>query len=469
MYTGSCPGARALGLAALGACASLGACATPGARRQQTLFRAQRSAPSDSVRGQGGASARPPTPVPDPAKTREVTLPQILAYADKHAPGLRAGRARLELGEAEREAASPLLPDDPQLRVKVGPRFTASGQAVDAQLILLQKLQIAGERGLRLRAADRAMERLRAELSQVRWLTHRQVHAAFRRAQVARERLEAAQRLLDFSERLLDIARRREAAGAISGLQVEVVRGQAAQARQDQLAAESDYRTARLQLAELSGWPAGSPPEPTGELSVRQRIPSVASLLAAARKSYPLLRTARARVVEARARLSVAQREVFPKPMVGVQLNREGEVATSASHIVMGVLFLPIPVWQRNRGPIARAQAQLSVARASERALASRLEARVTRAATAAQAAAKRVRIYGTKVVPRFESNLQMVRRAFEAGKIDVLQVMVARRRFLEIQRQALGAYDAYFRAVAALEATVGAELPGSAPEEVKR
>lgn len=39
------------------------------------------------------------------------------------------------------------------------------------------------------------------------------------------------------------------------------------------------------------------------------------------------------------------------------------------------------------------------------------------------------------------------------------MEVMVARGRFLELQREALDAYEDYYRAVAALEAEIGEEI----------
>ena len=52
-----------------------------------------------------------------------------------------------------------------------------------------------------------------------------------------------------------------------------------------------------------------------------------------------------------------------------------------------------------------------------------------------------------------------MLQRAFELGEIEVLDVSVAQRRFLEIQQSALTAYQEYYQAVATLELVVGAEV----------
>jgi cobalt-zinc-cadmium efflux system outer membrane protein len=74
------------------------------------------------------------------------------------------------------------------------------------------------------------------------------------------------------------------------------------------------------------------------------------------------------------------------------------------------------------------------------------------------------VRAYGAEILPRFEESLVLLRRALELGEIDVVELSVASGRFLDAQKQALGATADYHRALAALEAAVGAEL-----EEVDR
>jgi len=388
-----------------------------------------------------------------------VSQAQILAYAARHAPAFTIARSRLTLGDAELTAAKPLLPDDPEVSLSAGPRFSGGGQALDLEVSIQQQIQLSGERGLRIEAATRTRRRLEAELARVRWRVHRRVHAAYHIAQVARQRSKAAERRLTFAEQLLSIAKRREKAGAISGLQVQVAKGEVAQARQARIAQDNAYRTACLTLAELSGWPAHHPPQPAGPLDTPRAPPPTNRLLKLAQTYHPTLRTLAASIRETQAWVRLADRKAVPKPALGVVYAREGDASGAATNIVRGTLSLPIPIWQRNQGERAKARSRLTIARARFEAFKNILRSQVTRAAAAVSASARRIAVYGSKVIPTFERNLTMIRRAFEAGKIDVLQVMVARSRFLEIQRQSLDAHEDYFRAAATLESVVGAEV----------
>jgi cobalt-zinc-cadmium efflux system outer membrane protein len=396
----------------------------------------------------------------DPAREGPVTLHGILAYADRHAPALAVARARLERGDAEIDAASPLLPANPELRVGAGPRVHADGTRPDIEASLEQRFEIAGERGLRVEAAERFRDLTRVQLEEVRWEVHRAVHATFHAALVGKERVAAAERLLAFAERTLEIARRRLAAGEISPLQVDVAEGELAEARQAKIRADNGYLSARLTLTEISGWPVESPPEPEGSLEEPRRAPATDGLVRLALEHHPALRTRAGVVGEADARVRLEDREAWPEPALGVAYAHESdEVSTPAANIALITLSVPLPFWQLNQGGRARARADLSVARAEHDALRSTVRARVARAAAAVNASADRVAIFGTEIIPTFERNLTRLGRAFELGEIDVLELLVARGRFLELQRDALEAYDDYYRSAAELEAEVGVEV----------
>ena len=125
----------------------------------------------------------------------------------------------------------------------------------------------------------------------------------------------------------------------------------------------------------------------------------------------------------------------------------------------MGMLQIDIPSFALNQAEIARTSSERGVAEARRDALSSMIEVRLERLRTAVNAAAERVESYGSDILPRFEENLTMLRRAFELGEIDLLRVSVALERFLTVQQQALEAHVDYFAAVAALEAQVGEEI----------
>lgn len=398
---------------------------------------------------------------PDPTTGEAVSLQGLLTFADAHSPILAVARSSRSRAEAARVAASLLAPSDPQLTVSVGPRLAPRGTGVEVEVSLYQSIFLAGERRLAITAADAVAELTDAEIEQLRWAVHCDVHAAYHRAIVERERALLAARVVAFQREVLRAVERRTAAGETGALPLRLTLAEVAQAEQALLQSEQAHRAARIRLAQLAGWPVAHPPDPEGKLDSPAEPPPVERLLAIARERLPLLRTRDAAVREAEARVALAEREAWPKPALGVQVRREGNPGPEGeAYIVLGSAQLTIPTFQRNQAERAKAGADAHVARTERDAARTLLEADVAEAHSRVTAAARRVKSYGTEVTPRLEENLTLLRRAFELGEIDLLELSMGRERFLRIQGDALTAWLDHFLALADLERVVGAEIP---------
>lgn len=399
-------------------------------------------------------------PTARPGADERVTLATILAYADHHAPALlvaRSGRAR---AEAARVAASPILPSNPEVSFGVGPRRDASGNAVEIEASLMQSIEIAGERGLRRDAAERLGELTGAEIEEARWLVHCDVHAAFHRSLIEQERARLAERVVEFQEDVLRVVERQISVGEAAPLTLRLAQAEVGQARQVLVGARQAFLGSRIRLAQLAGWPVASPPLPEGAVQIPSELPPFEQLSALARERLPSLRAYALRVREAEARGAVAEREVWPRPSLGVQYRREGHGGGGpATDVLMGVVSLPIPSFRTNQGERARARADVTVAEAELEAKLRVVDGEIAEALSEVTAAAERTRAYGTEILPRFEENLTLLRRSFELGEIDILALSTGRERFLRIQSDALEAQLDTFVALARLERAVGVDL----------
>jgi cobalt-zinc-cadmium efflux system outer membrane protein len=407
-----------------------------------------------------GSRDEPAIDVPDPDVVTEVTLTQILAFADHNSPVLLVARATRSRAEAERVAAAPRLYANPEVSAAVGPRIGGGRVGVDVQVSLWQQVQIAGERKLRIAAADRLRQLTDADIEQIRWNVHCDVHAAFHQALVDRERASLSARVVEFQSEVLRIVERQIAAGETAKLSLRLAEAEAAQAKQARLAAEQAYRVSRIRLAQLAGWPAARAPQAAGSPDLPREPPSTERLVATAKRELPLLRAREAAVDEAQARVSVARRERIPRPSFGLQYQREGNPSPESPYnIVLGGVAFAIPSFQTNQGERARASADVRVANAELEASHFLLEGQIVQARSELVAASERVNSYGTEILPRFEENLGLLRRSFELGEIDLLSLSVGRERFMRIQSDALIAQLDYFVALAALERVIGIDV----------
>lgn len=395
-----------------------------------------------------------------PTGRGEVTLDSLLDFADKHSPVLSIARATRSRADAARAAASPVLPANPELTVAIGPRFADSQAGIDLEASVAQRFEVGGQRGLRFEAADRLRELTEAEIEELRWSVHCDVHAMFHRAIMERERVELAQQVVLFQQEVLQVVERQISAGEAAPLTLRLAQVEVAQAQQLLVAADQGYASARIRLGQLAGWPAATPPTPTGSVDEPRDPPAYEELLKIARAKLPSLRAGAAAITEAEARAALADREGWVQPSLGAQYSRESSPGGGpTNHVVMGVLSFPIPGFRANEGGRASARADATIARAELQAETLSLSSEIAVARSEVIAAAKRTRAFGTEILPRFAENLTLLRRAFELGEIDILALSVGRERFLRIQSDSIAAQVDYFVALAALERVVGVDL----------
>lgn len=391
----------------------------------------------------------------------DVSLDDILTWADAHAPSLAVANARRRIGEAETADAALLLRDNPTLEVQAGPRFDGSGQRdVDYTVALSQPVELSGARGKRREAARHLTARIEADTDDARATLHREVALAWRMATVHAARARLAASSLDFAQELLQTTQRRFSAGDASGIDVRLAESDAALAQQASLVADEEALLARLHLAQLAGWPVEQPPATPSTFAAPPSPPALDEALKAADQHNPRLRALRAAVDEAHARAALAAREAWPTPTLGVSLTREGAIGGAPNHIVSAMLSLPIPLWQRNQGERGRRDADKAVTRAEAEAERQLMTAALAQAHARLATATRRLSLFAAAVAPRLEDNLALLRRGFEAGELPLSDVSLARERFLRAQADALDARADCARAIFDFEAAVGAPLP---------
>jgi cobalt-zinc-cadmium efflux system outer membrane protein len=410
----------------------------------------------------GGKGERHPEhadPAPDPAQVTNVSLGGILAFADRASPVLAVARSTRSRVEVARAAARGVLADNPELTLAAGPRFAGGDTGSELEVSISQRLRL-NEGGARRDVAERLRELTDAEIEEVRWLVHCEVHAEFHRVLVEQERVRIALGVREFQREVLGIVQRQIAAGEAAPLTLRLAEAEEAQAAQQLVGAEQALLAARIRLGQLSGWPAHTPPMASGNLDEPDDPPDEQRLLAVARERLPSLRTDGARVREAAARVELAERAAGLQPSLGVRYRREDDPGPDGTvDVLMGVVSLPIPSFDRNQSERAQARSDRTVAQAELDAAGRLLAGRIAEARSEVIAAARRTRTYGKEILPRFQENLVMLRRAFELGEIDILALSTGRERFLRIQSDALDAALDYFVALAALERVVGVDL----------
>jgi cobalt-zinc-cadmium efflux system outer membrane protein len=380
----------------------------------------------------GGATfAQPPNVSLDESTVSTWTLEEALARARRDSPVLRRAEARLQAARADLVEAR-TYPFNPEIGVEAAERAGPVETSTDRGVALGQEIEIGGQRGKRVRAADVALAAAESSFSRAEQELTNQVELAFASGLAEEQRVEIARAELALVEKLLTFEDRRLEAGAGTQLDLNLARAAAGRVRQtlqETLAARAGARTA---LAEVVGIDPVSPPTPVG--AGREPLPELASLpelVDRALEVRPDLAASRSALEAARRQVELQRRLALPNLRLGLFTHRE-----EGDDITGGAVGLAIPLFDRNQGGVARAEAQETGAAAELAAAELAVRRSVADAHARYQAAAEAVEALDALVVGTLEESLELLGRALEAGKVSAGEVIVLRRELVEAQRQ---------------------------------
>lgn len=366
-----------------------------------------------------------PTPLP----TR-VTLDQVLTIMNERSPRIAADRASIKVAEADRITAATL----PNPSISYGGVHLVSGLSTGAvtqhQIVMDQPLLISHQRQARESEADLNVAVERAHVDETLAQRRLAVRQAFATLLSRQEQQRVSQESLTDLERVLQVVRGRAEAGERSRYDVARVETETESLRVDVMNAEADVDEAAGQLATLLGLPGWSP-RAIGTLTPADIPTDPDKLWEIATTQRPSLASLRQQQAAAQGGIMLARRERLPVPVVsgGAQFTND----VNGTSAFFGV-SLPLPLFDKNQGAIAKAEAQLDANNLTLNAELQEARADVTRAAnTLLKRRQALARLEGS-VVDRTPALRQMAEDAYREGSGDILDLLDAMRSQRSIQ-----------------------------------
>jgi cobalt-zinc-cadmium efflux system outer membrane protein len=280
-----------------------------------------------------------------------------------------------------------------------------------------------------------------------------QVRTAHADAIAADRRLTLAEENASLTRRLAEIADARLRAGDISDLEARAPKFDAARTAVVHRALGHDRDLARLTLAALLGLDENAAPVQP-QLSASYDTPPCVvddARLKEALASRPDVRAAEIAIEAATARAHWERDRVLA--LVGIlDANGEGD---KGFELGPGVA-VDIPLFNRNQGGAARADAE--VERASRLYLAARTHviAEVRSAAARAAQAGQAMDAWTRDIVPSLETEQRQAESAYNAGETALLNVLDVSRRLVDARMRQVDAEADLFRARIALDRAMG-------------
>lgn len=331
--------------------------------------------------------------------------------------------------------------------------------------LVLQPLEIAGQRGLREDAAQLRRQAAEAQLAAAERTLEFEVSRTYARAVAAERKAAHAREAADAFARARAISAERRQRGDVSGYEDRRTALEAARYAALRAEAERERRTARAELASLlAGSPEVAPvlEAPLADpLDVAPSKSDLAPLRTIALEQHPAIRAAelarRAEEVEAR----LARRERVPDPTVGLGYKREEMAGVSGSWDGFAAqLSVPVPLWDRRGGAVATAEAEARGGAAELRRVRRRVALEVERAWSELQAAAAQLQAIRPQLGAEAEAALTAARTAYREGEIALVEWLDAVRAYYEAESTYADLLADQFIRRAALERAVGGRLP---------
>jgi len=384
----------------------------------------------------------------------------IRAAVGSH-PAIRAAEQRAHATSLTAASAGRLPPPEIMLQVWQVPiaKPYALGDAGMVMVGLGQTFPAPGSRGARERAGEQLANAERAVAVDRARLIHRDAEHAFVDYVEASARHAIHLEHRRIAERALILARARHAGGAsltdVTQAEVEVARVAADvigdRAREQGSRARLNALLARDPFAALGPPSSGEPEIAVWELPVS---------LAKALQARPQLRAASAerdaRTEEARAAAHEAALPSFSvaalyfAPVGPVPIHGYGANAS---------MTLPW-LWGEASSRRDAAKEHAEAAGSEARAASIPVNAEVTMADMAMRAAALRLQALRDSALPASLRSFEALRAGYEAGRTDILALLMARRSVVDIETEIAAARAALDHALAELDASVGVDVP---------
>lgn len=412
---------------------------------------------------QDAASGTPRTP----PELQVLSIDEAVRSAVDHNLNLLAARANLTVAEAQTITArlrpNPVLSASADSLDWLGTRFTEANGLGPSQFAL--RIDVPFERGdkreLRVQTASFEKQIAEAEFGDAVRRLRLDVMIACIDLLEAKAKLQLARDNLNTFEQLVQVNQRRLTSGAIPPVELTRVRVAMLQYRNVERTAELAVVQARVRLMPLIGRTADQPPvDITSELSVMPAVnpPTLATLQQLARQARPDLKALREEQARSQAdlRLQLAQGKV--DYTLGVAFERQRGVLGSGNAV--GAFFsVPLPIFNRNQGEIARAEAQQHKSSTSIAALETDVSGEVTTAYQEFETSRRVLQDIEADLLTPSREARETTAYVYQAGATSLLDVLDAQRTFNDTMETYYTAQADYRRAEIKLMTVAGQEV----------
>jgi len=349
----------------------------------------------------------------------------------------RLMEAQANIGQAEGQARQARAWSNPNVSVNVE-NFGGSGpysgnRNAETTTSIEQTIELGGKRDARIKAGQAGVEVSRAKANQTRADFAFDLAQSYADAEAADVRLQLAKDALALAEDDARVAQALVTSGKEADLRVVQARAGVEAARADVDEAQANRGSAFARLTAMVDSPIPFTSISESLLAHADRGEPIAPVDPLNSPAYLVAQAERNEVAR---RVRVEQTRSAPDVTVSLGVRR---LAGDDANALVGGVSLPFPVFDRNRGNISSVQSELQAA--DQRVNIARLDAQAD-----IQSATGRLQAAFTRVKAAHDSEqtaqeaYRLTRVGYEAGKLPLSEVLIARRALTEARNQTLKA-----------------------------
>ncbi len=382
----------------------------------------------------------------------ELDAREATELALQNSPAFAADVARLQAAEADVQIARQI--ENPRLSV-LGPFGTISASAT-----LLVPLTSLLQRPARTKAAARAQEAAAESLVQTGLDLVRDVRVAYADCLLAQRQETIRDELAGFAKELADLTDTRVVTGELAGAQGDAVRADAERAVDALSVTKTQRGLCRARLETLVGV-SPLPPLVATDLRVARQAPALDELLGVAKDARPDVRASRLQLEAAGARAGWERWRILS---VSAQADLQWTSDAVGARVGGSV---ELPVFNQNRGGVAKAEAEVALAWHRVEGLRQQVVLEVVTSRSQFEQAQQSEDRYTQTIVPALERTFDAASLRFNTGDDSYLPVLDALRQLADARLRTAELQADVRRAWAELERATGAQLQANAPKEV--
>ncbi len=380
-------------------------------------------------------------------------------------PDLAAARSALDRvrGELLRASVRP----NPELEVGTETdALTAREGEGSLSFGLSQEIVTGGKRDYRKRIAGGEMEKTGYEIADLERGVAAEAGLLFGQLLFLQERLLLQEEAIRRAEGWVDLTLGRFRGGYVPEFDVNLARVEYQETLREKESMTKEALGVQIRINTLLGRSPEIPLTASGSFPVSASGKDAASLADEAYRSRPDLKGAEAAMEQSRLRVALAK--ALRTPDVRVSLGYTYDVGVldvndrtvrDRDHLFGGTVSVPLMVFDKKKGEIREAAAEEARARLEYDALRTRIRGEVSGAVQELSRAVREAEIVKESVLPLAKENLDLTENAYRLGKAGVLDVMEARRRYLQTRLSFLEAEYQVDRVTTELEKIIGKKL----------